>query len=211
MFAGRWRTAGAFAALFIAIGVLLPAPHASAQGCADVEVIGVRGTVEPGYLGAVAGDPFFGALVGKSPVNLSSYSVNYPANLLDPFSVSKGTADLVSHMTNQAALCPSQRFVLVGYSQGAAVVHTALGTGIMQGIPGAVRMNADLGGRIAAVLLFGDPMRLIGWHVPDPYMDRTADYSAPGDPVSGSGLNYSAHWYYGGFISQAVTFAISRL
>ncbi|WP_024804645.1 cutinase family protein [Nocardia sp. BMG51109] len=211
LLSGKWRTAWVFAALLMVIGVLYPAAPAQAQWCAEVDVVVARGTGEPGYLGTEVGDPLFGALLDRSPVGLSGYPVNYPADLTDVFSVGKGSADLVAHLANQAAACPDQRFVLAGYSQGAAVVHTALGTGITQGIPGAVRMDGDLGGRVSSVLLFGDPMRLIGWNVPDPYLGRTANYCAAGDPICGAGIDFGAHTTYDTFVGAAADFAVERM
>lgn len=144
-------------------------------------------------------------------MSVSGYRVNYPADLTNINSVGAGSADLVAHLANQAAACPDQRFVLVGYSQGAAVVHTALGTGATNVIPGAVRMNGVVGSRVSAVLLFGDPLRLIGWSVPPQFGTRTANFCAPGDPVCAGGLNPAAHVSYGGDFVAAADFTASRL
>ncbi|MBB5917253.1 cutinase [Nocardia transvalensis] len=207
----KWRIAWIFAAVLLLLGLVYPAPHAKAQWCADVDLVVARGTGEPGYLGSGVGDPLYGALQDRLPVSVSAYRVDYPADLTDPFSVGKGSADLVAHLAYQAATCPDQRFILAGYSQGAAVVHTALGTGITNFIPGAVRVDGDLGGRVTSVLLFGDPMRLIGWSVPEPYLWRTADFCAAGDPVCGGGLDPGAHNTYGGLVGAAADFAADRL
>ncbi|MFJ1454995.1 cutinase family protein [Nocardia sp. N2S4-5] len=211
LLSGKWRIAWIFAALLLLMGIAYPAPQANAQWCADVEVVVARGTGEPGYLGTGVGDPLYDALLNRLPVGLSAYPVNYPADLTDVFSVGKGSADLVAHLAYQAAACPDQRFILAGYSQGAVVVHTALGTGITNGIPGAVRMDGELGARVSSVLLFGDPLRLIGWSVPEPYLWRTADYCAAGDPICGGGLDPNAHTVYGGFVGAAADFAADRL
>jgi hypothetical protein len=40
-------------------------------------------------------------------------------------SESIGVADVVSHVVSQAAACPQQVFALVGYSQGADLMHNA--------------------------------------------------------------------------------------
>jgi len=197
--------------MLLLMGVLYPAPQARAQGCAAVDVVVARGTQEPGYLGSAVGDPLFAQLQRRVPASLSGYRVNYPADLTNIYSVGDGSADLVAHLANQAAACPDQRFVLVGYSQGAVVVHTALGTGVTAALPGAVRMNGDLGSRVAVVLLFGDPLRLVGTSVPGPYVGRTANYCAPGDPVCAGGLNPAAHVSYGGDFVAAADFTANRL
>ncbi|MGV9679898.1 cutinase family protein [Nocardia sp. NPDC003482] len=192
-------------------GALAPAPPARAQWCADVDVVVARGTGETGYLGGEVGDPLYGVLRDRLPASTSAYRVEYPADLADPRSVGAGSSDLVAHLANQAARCRGQRFVVVGYSQGAAVVHTALGTGPTLGVPGGVRLGDDLGGRIAAVLLFGDPMRLIGWNPPDAYLWRTGNYCTAGDPVCAGGLNPAAHVAYGADFAAAANFAADRL
>ncbi|MCX4092631.1 cutinase family protein [Nocardia sp. alder85J] len=211
LLSGKWRIAGVAAAVVTA-GLLYPAPRAQAQSCAAVEVVVARGTQEPGYLGSAVGDPLFAALRERLPVDVDGYRVNYPADLTDPASVGDGSADLVAHMVSQAAACPAQRFVLAGYSQGAAVVHTALGTGLTDDIPGAVRLPGELGARVTAVLLFGDPMRLVGWSVPGPYLGRTGNWCAPGDPVCAGGLDPQAHVVaYADDMGAAANFTADRL
>ncbi|MFI5776518.1 cutinase family protein [Nocardia sp. NPDC051570] len=208
---GKWRTAWVFAAALLMVGMVYPAPPARAQGCAAVDVVVARGTGEPGYLGSEVGDPLYGVLQDRLPMSTSAYRVNYPADLTDADSIGDGSADLVAHLARQAAACPDQRFVLVGYSQGAAVVHTALGTGVTADVPGAVRMDGDLGARVAVVLLFGDPMRLIGWNLPDAYLWRSGNYCTTGDPVCAGGLNPAAHVAYGGDFVAAANLAADRL
>ncbi|MBF6327860.1 cutinase family protein [Nocardia transvalensis] len=207
----KWRTAWVFGSVLLLAGVLYPAQPARAQGCAAVDVVVARGTQEPGYLGSEVGDPLFAMLRDRLPMSASAYRVNYPADLTNAYSMGMGSADLVAHVAGRAAACPGQRFVLVGYSQGAAVVHTALGTGATEGVPGAVRMDGDLAARVAVVLLFGDPLRLIGWTVPDAYLWRTGNYCTPGDPVCAGGTNPASHVAYGDSFVGAANFAADHL
>ena len=105
----------------------LSAPPAMAAACSDVELVAARGTFEPGTLGFIVGDPVYSALQKKAAgKNISSYKVNYPADL-SPTSAAQGNLDLVNHVKSQAAACPNQKFVLVGYSQGANVVDNSIG------------------------------------------------------------------------------------
>ncbi|WP_433633960.1 cutinase family protein [Nocardia sp. CA-120079] len=203
----KWPMASAFAVLLIAASAVL-GPHAAAQSCAAVDLVMARGTQEPGYLGTFVGDPLYDAMRRALPMSVRAYSVNYPANLTD---VSAGSADLVAHVAHQAAACPVERFILAGYSLGAGVVHGALGTGIVAGLPGIVQLPGDLVDRVAVVLLFGDPLRSIGWSVPDRYSDRTAEFCAAGDPVCGGGTDPGAHARYGDFIGAAVGFSAAHL
>ncbi|WP_330251064.1 cutinase family protein [Nocardia sp. NBC_00565] len=205
----KWRMASAFAVLLTAASAVI-GPHAAAQSCAAVDLVVARGTQEPGYLGNFVGDPLYVALRAALPVSVVAYPVNYPANPTDPSSVGTGSADLVAHVADQAVACPDEEFILVGYSLGAGVVHAALGTGIVAGLPGVVQLPGDLVDRVAVVLLFGDPLRLIGWSVPDQYLDRTADFCAAGDPVCGGGTDPEAHAHYSDFIGAAVGFSAAR-
>jgi hypothetical protein len=105
----------------------LSAPAASAATCSDLDVVAARGTFEPGTLGLIVGDPVFSALQQKiTGKTLSSYAVNYPADL-SLTSAAQGNSDAVNHVNAQAAACPNQRFILVGYSQGANVIDNSIG------------------------------------------------------------------------------------
>src|SRR3954465_9549640 len=87
------------------------APAASAAPCTDIDVPVARGTGEPGSLGLIVGDPVFQAGQNRlRPRSVSSYAVNYPADLNQPTSVQRGNTDLVNHVRTQAAACPQQRF-----------------------------------------------------------------------------------------------------
>ncbi|MGY4103500.1 cutinase family protein [Nocardia sp. R16R-3T] len=203
----RWPMASAFAVLLIVASAVL-GPHAAAQSCAAVDLVMARGTQEPGYLGTFVGDPLYEAMRRALPMSVGAYPVNYSANLTD---VAAGSADLVAHVADRAAVCPDERFILAGYSLGAGVVHAALGTGIVAAVPGVVQLPGDLVDRVAVVLLFGDPLRSIGWRVPDQYLDRTADFCVAGDPVCAGGIDPTAHARYGDFIGAAVGFSAAHL
>lgn len=192
------------------------APVAAAAPCTDVDVPVARGTFEPGTLGFIVGDPVYQAVQDRlRPRSVSGYRVDYPADLGEPASVQKGNTDLVDHVKAQAAACPQQRFVLVGYSQGANVVDNSLGIssdGAVVGGPIVATIPAELAPRVAAVLLFGNPIRAIGRQVTGTYQSRTKDYCADGDPIcQPGGANFLAHLSYGGDASDAAAFAASKL
>ncbi|MFJ9742372.1 cutinase family protein [Streptomyces sp. NPDC101166] len=193
----------------------LSAPAASAAACTAVDVVAARGTFEPGNLGLIVGDPVYSALQRKLPgVSLSSYKVNYPADL-SLTSAAQGNADLVNHVRSQAAACPNQRFVLVGYSQGANVVDNSIGVssaGAVVGSPIVATVPAALEPRVAAVLLFGNPIRALGKSVTGTYQSRTADFCAAGDPICvNGGDDVLAHLGYTANADAAATFAAGRL
>lgn len=195
---------------------LATAPAASAAACTDVDVPVARGTFEPGTLGLIVGDPVYQAVQNQlRPRSVSGYRVDYPADLGEPASVQKGNTDLVNHVKAQAAACPQQRFVLVGYSQGANVVDNSIGVssdGAVVGGPIVATIPAELAPRVAAVLLFGNPIRAIGRQVTGTYQSRTKDYCADGDPIcQPGGANFLAHLSYGGDASDAAAFAAGEL
>ncbi|MFH8662234.1 cutinase family protein [Streptomyces afghaniensis] len=193
----------------------LSAPSATAAACSDVEVVSARGTFEPGTLGFIVGDPVYSALQKKATgKSLSSYAVNYPADL-SLTSAAQGNRDLVDHVKSQAAACPNQRFVLVGYSQGANVVDNSIGissAGAVVGSPIVSTLPAAVEPKVAAVLLFGNPIRALGKSVTGTYQSRTLDICAKGDPVCESGGgDVGAHLGYRDNADQAATFAAGRL
>ena len=194
--------------------VAAAAPTAAAT-CSAIDVVVARGTGEPGRLGIIVGDPVFRALQQRlTGLSVSSYPVSYPASLA-PGSASQGNADLVNHVTSQAAACSAQRFILVGYSQGANVVDNSIGIssdGALVGGPIVATIPASVEPRVAAVLLFGNPIRAQGRSVTGTYAGRTDDFCARGDPVcQPGGLNILAHLSYSADANAAAAFAASRV
>ncbi|WP_327314057.1 cutinase family protein [Streptomyces sp. NBC_01235] len=193
----------------------LTAPTASAAACSDIDVVAARGTFEPGTLGLIVGDPVYSALQKKlAGKSLSSYKVNYPADL-SLTSAAQGNADLVNHVNSQAAACPNQRFVLVGYSQGANVVDNSIGissAGAVVGSPIVATIPAALEPRVAAVLLFGNPIRALGKNVTGTYQSRTIDFCAQGDPIcENGGDDVLAHLGYTANADAAAVFAAGKV
>lgn len=202
----------------LALIVVGPAPASrAATACSDLDVIVARGTGEPGTLGTFVGDPVFAALRSKiTTKTLTAYPVNYPASLAQPTSVQAGNADAVAHLVAQAAACPGQRFILVGYSQGANVIDNSIGIssdGAVVGGPVVATIPAALASRVAAILLFGNPIRALGKSVSGPYTARTDDFCADGDPVCQlGGFNPLAHLSYGSTDAEpAAAFAAARV
>lgn len=193
----------------------LSAPAATAATCSDIDVVAARGTFEPGTLGAIVGDPVYSALQQKlTGRSLSGYKVNYPADL-SLTSAAQGNADLVNHVNGQAAACPNQRFILVGYSQGANVVDNSIGIssdGAVVGSPIVATLPAAVAPRVAAVLLFGNPIRALGKSVTGPYQSRTVDFCAKGDPIcENGGGDVLAHLGYTANAGAAADFAATKL
>jgi cutinase len=180
--------------------------RATAAACADVDIAFARGTGEAPGLG-ITGGPFVSsltaALAGRS---VSSYAVAYAAPA-DQSGAGPGGTDLSKHVATVAAACPRTRFVLGGYSQGASVVDVALGI-----IGGGTPVPANLSSRVAAVVVFGNPLGLSGRTIASAspvYGSRSKDYCNTGDPVCGAGSNVLAHLQYGsnGMTAAGATFA----
>jgi cutinase len=208
------RSLGVVVALF-AGGVVAVAPTAAAAACSDVEVVSARGTFEPGTLGIIVGDPVYSAvrrrLIGTST---TSYAVDYPADL-GSNSARQGNIDLVNHVTSQAASCPDQRFVLVGYSQGANVVSNSIGVssaGAAVGSPIAATIPTSVEPRVAAVVVFGPPIGALGRHITGTYQSRTKEFCASGDPVCEPGGNDTlAHLSYSDDAGDAAAFIAGKV
>ncbi|MDX3643272.1 cutinase family protein [Streptomyces sp. MB09-02B] len=191
------------------------APTATAAACTDIDVVSARGTFEPGTLGFIVGDPVYSALQKKlTGKSLSSYRVNYPADL-SLTSAAQGNADLVNHVRSQAAACPNQRFILVGYSQGANVVDNSIGissAGAVVGSPIVATIPAALEPKVSSVLLFGNPIRALGKSVTGTYQSRTIDFCAAGDPVcENGGGDTGAHLSYRANADAAAAFAATKV
>lgn len=202
------RSVGVVGALVLAAaGVSAAVGPASAEGCAEVEVSYARGTDLSGAAKPTDPDPVLDALAAAlekraAGTSVAYYRVNYPASLAAD-SPARGNRDLVEHLASQAAACPNQEFVLVGYSQGANVVDNAIGVssdGAVVGGPIVATIPAAVEPRVKAVVLYGNPIRGFPTFrtVTGPYAARTLDDCAKGDPVCGSGLDLTAHLSYDG-------------
>lgn len=166
----------------------------SSGDCADVLLLVARGTGEPGTLGFIVGDPLFAALQDQVGERASASPVDYPASADFSGGVRQGAADVVDQLTAQVEECPDQQFALAGYSQGAMVMVQALND-----------LPDDAAERVAAVVLFGNPVRALGT---GDFADRTLDICANGDTICGSAGTGSGtgHLSYTGDVDEAAAF-----
>jgi cutinase len=190
-----------------------PAPTASAQACSDVELIFARGTSEPagiGRVGQALADALRPQLGGRT---LSTYGVNYPAGY-DFLTTGAGASDATGRIEAVSAQCPNTRFVLGGYSQGAAVMD------MLAGVPPLGNRIGDIGSApplpgsyasdVAAVAVFGNPATKFGnpLNARGQFSGRSIDLCSDGDPICSDGRNPFAHTHYESspFIGQAAGF-----
>src|SRR6185312_13605775 len=138
-------------------GATALAAPASAATCTDIHVVFARGTADLQPLGIVGG-PFVDAVRANSlGRSVSAYGVNYAA-AIDQSSAGAGATDMTNHVVQYAAQCPGSRIVLGGYSQGASVTDIAIGIPTLLGAGRTI--PTSLAPRIAAVVVFGNPLRL---------------------------------------------------
>lgn len=199
--ARRFSVAGA-AVIATAATLAGTAPTAAADPCPDVQVVFARGTSEPpgiGRVGQALTDTLQAQLGGRT---ISTYGVNYPATY-DFLAAADGATDATNHILATAAACPSTRFVLGGYSQGAAVVDMLLGIpplGNKVGdIGSAPPLPSSVASKVAGVAVFGNPATKFGNPVSAagaPFAGKGIDLCNDGDPICSQGRNPFAHTDY---------------
>lgn len=196
-----------------------PAPTAAAVGCPDAQLVFARGTSEPAGIGRV-GQALSAQLAGQlGGRTLGVYAVDYPATY-DFLATADGAIDATNHIAEMAQQCPATRFVLGGYSQGAAVVD------MLMGIPPLGNKVGDVGSapplpfsladRVAAVAVFGNPATKFGnpaSAAAAPFAGKAIDLCADGDPICSRGRNPFAHTNYekSDLVGQAAGFVAGRL
>lgn len=189
-------------ALAAPLALLVSVPAAHGAACPDVELIFARGTSEPagiGRVGQALAEELSAQLGGRS---LGVYGVNYPATY-DFLAAADGAADATNRIAAMSAQCPTTRFVLGGYSQGAAAVDMLLGIpplGAKVGDVGsAPPLPAGLADKVAAVAVFGNPSTKFGVPVSAammPFAGKGIDLCNDGDPICSQGRNPFAHTSY---------------
>ncbi len=202
-----------------ASALLGTAAAAQAAPCPDVELIFARGTSEPagiGRVGQALSDQLRSDLGGRS---LGVYGVNYPATY-DFLAAADGALDATNRIASMSEQCPSTRFVLGGYSQGAAVVDMLMGIPPLGNKVGDVGsappLPSSLADRVAAVAAFGNPSTKFGTPVSAavvPFAGKGIDLCADGDPICSQGRNPFAHTNYekSDLVGQAAGFVAGLL
>jgi len=193
-----------------------PAAKAAAStgtSCPDVNVVFARGTLELPGLGIV-GTPFASAVSADLPhLTVTDYAVNYTADITQD-SAGPGATDMSEHIISVAAQCPNTRFIIGGYSQGATVTDIALGIQTILGT--GTTIPASIAPRIAAVVTFGNPLRLTGQTIASASPANAAksdDFCEQGDPVCANGVNGLAHieYAFNGDATQGAQFAANQV
>ncbi|KAG8713791.1 hypothetical protein FRC09_018329 [Ceratobasidium sp. 395] len=155
-----------FIAPLIAAGSVFAAPTEPTPrqaACTAKQLVFLAGTSESG-LGSV-GRPLASSL-GSS---VSAYGVPYDTSAEYFSTVAAGARTTEAYIAKQATACPSQRFIIGGYSKGALVVHQ-------------INLSSALKSKVASINVFGDPALKRGgsnsWPINSPSVDLT--------PIGGS-------------------------
>jgi len=171
-------------------------PQNIPKGCAGFEIVIARGTGEydrnttglpPGKFGIVVGDPLVDGVVKVVPT-ARGYPVQYPASLSG---ADQGRTDTVKRLKQLDKECPNMKFAIVGYSQGAAVMHSA-----DKYITGEVRK------KVVAAVMFGDPSYSSATFfsgIPTMNVCNTGNSKILPDPICSSskkGFCFDAHTKY---------------
>lgn len=206
------RAAAIASAVACAAATLVAAPSASAEPCPDVQLVFARGTSEPPGIGRV-GQALLDALTPQlGGRTIAAYGVDYPATY-DFLAAANGATDATNFIATTVAQCPSTRFVLGGYSQGAAVMDMLAGIPPLGNKIGEVGsappLPVALDGNVAAVAVFGNPSAKFSIPITNStFSGRAIDLCADGDPICSDGRNPFAHTHYesSAFIPQAASF-----
>ena len=210
-----------------------PDPIAEPIDCSPYLVITARGTGEPskGQLVAAVAT----AVSAARPGEVETLDLDYPADTDVNEGGTRGARLLVDTLNVQHEACPDQRFVLLGYSQGALVIGDALADPDARLVGGTVgEVDPGAADAIIAVVFYGDP-RFVGSEefntgsfdpalnglLPRPvgaldaYADRIRDYCVAGDFVCQSSLELDekphVEYYKNGMPQDGAAFVITRL
>jgi cutinase len=181
--------------------------------CPAVEAIFARGTGEAPGLG-ILGGPFTESLAAALPGSeVTATAVDYAANITQT-SAGPGSEDMTQKLTATAQRCPETQFVIGGYSQGATVTDLALG--IRVGLTDGTPIPADLIDRVAAVVVFGNPLGLTGGTIAEAnaaVADRTLEFCNDGDIVCTGRGGLVAHLAYrtNGDTAEGARFAAEQI
>ena len=145
-------------------------------------------------------------LEGRS---LGVYPVDYPAANVGDYGA--GANDMSRELQEQGAICPQTRFVVGGYSLGAAATGLVIGAGL-PGFGFNQKLPPEIGDRVAAVVMFG-ATKLFGPTTSPAFASRTIDLCNEGDPICSNGNNRPAHSVYEqtALPAEAATFAANLL
>ncbi|HYN95912.1 MAG TPA: cutinase family protein [Pilimelia sp.] len=147
---GRWRrpmvvlASGAVLAGGLAATSSSFAAEAPSSGCADVEIIGARGTTEAPGVGRIL-QPVAARMTAELDAAVRTTPLDYPASVNYGSSVRQGVDAVRVELAAIAESCPDTAIVLMGYSQGADVMGDVLAAMPTGGSGGAMTRGGMMG------------------------------------------------------------------
>lgn len=212
---------------------LEPEPVVDPLECSPYLVITARGTGEPSRGQLLS--PVAKAISEARPGEVERLDLDYPADSDVKEGGTVGARTLIDTLNVQTDTCDEQRFILLGYSQGALVVGDALSAPEARLVGGTVgEVSEAAAERVFAVVFYGNP-RFVGSEpfdygsyspqlngiLPRPpgsldaYADRLRDYCVAGDFVCQSSLDLDegphVEYYTNGMPQDGAAFVITRL
>jgi acetylxylan esterase len=205
---------------------------APASGCAAVNIITARASTE------AQGEGVTGSLVtqivNSSKQTVSHEAVVYPATLTNyASSESQGVTNAEQELTTAVQNCPSQKEVLLGYSQGAEVSMDVIAGNPEVG--GTVRpVSTSISSHVVAIANFGDPGHVVGqpWDLGTATLNglfprsssqlqllsafggssKIAAWCDSNDPYCASGVSLTVHLtYLNRYQNAAASFVLSKI
>jgi hypothetical protein len=215
----------------------LAAPKANAaappsSGCAAVNLIVARASTEAPGEGIT--QSLATQIVNSSTQTVSQEAVVYPATLTNyTSSESRGVTNAEQELTTAVKNCPSQKEVLLGYSQGAEVSMDVIAGNAETG--GTVApVSTSVSSHVVAIANFGDPGHVVGqsWDLgtatraglftrsgaEDKLLTafggsgKTAAWCDANDPYCASGANLEVHLtYLNRYQNAAASFVLGKI
>ena len=135
---------------------LHPEPIVEPLDCTPYLVVTARGTGEPNKGQLLS--PVARAIRDAFPDQVKTLNLKYPASTDVNEGGTYAARLLLDTLNVQADACPTQRFVLLGYSQGALVIGDVLSAPEGRLVGGTVgQLSDEATARIVAVVLYGNP------------------------------------------------------
>lgn len=139
----------------IAQATLVPAPAPAPAACPSVHMIVARASGEPPGEGRISS---LANLLKQQIPGSTSEALIYPAKMPYSGSIPIGVSAMKAAVAKYTQSCPMGKLVILGYSQGAAVLTDTLCGGGGSGIgPATLGITAEEGKLIKAAVGMGDP------------------------------------------------------
>ena len=212
---------------------LHPEPIVEPLDCTPYLVVTARGTGEPNKGQLLS--PVARAIRDAFPDQVKTLNLKYPASTDVNEGGTYAARLLLDTLNVQADACPTQRFVLLGYSQGALVIGDVLSSPEGRLVGGTVgQLSDEAAVRIIAVVLYGNPRfsggesydvgtfdETIGGILPRtpgslaPFAERIRDYCVAKDFICQSSLDLDEKghvaYFKNGMQQEGADFALDMM